>query len=66
MIQDNPYNIQTKTYKNLLQEEQDSIAWLNDKRCVGRKRDIAYRALQRVRVRKQAYERVVLRGRERW
>ena len=66
MTQNNPYNIQTKTYKNLLQEEQDSIAWLNDKRCVGYKRDVAYRTLQRVRDRKQAYECVVLRGRERW
>lgn len=51
--------IKSKAYQDILAEEQAAVCWLNDRMCVGYKRDLAYQTLERIRYRKSQYEKVV-------
>ena len=51
--------IKSKAYQDMLAEEQSAICWLNDRMCIGYKRDLAYQTLERIRTRKAQYEKAV-------
>jgi len=52
----NQYNIKSKTFNDILDAERQCLEWLNNRMCVGDKRDIAYNELGLIRRRKRAYE----------
>jgi len=55
----NRYNIQTKAFRDILDQERKCLEWLNAGSCVGVKRDIAYEVLRKIRLRKESYEAAV-------
>jgi hypothetical protein len=55
----NRYNIQTRAFKDILEQERKCLEWLNTRTCVGIKRDIAYEVLRKIRLRKEFYEAAV-------